>query len=256
MPVEDLSSVLTPHPKRSLAEDIVDHLREAIYSGHLAPNERLREEVLASVLGLSRGPVREALAQLEREGLVIREPHRGATVARLSMEDLDEVHSLRLALEQLAVRQAIRTADERYFDEMQKVIDEMGVCLARGITTQEAAELDTRFHELICEASGHKRLLNMWANLRPQIHIFLLSRNVVNNDFRTYMVPDHQIILDILRARDEARALEMLEAHLKGAYERILKSYSNQTQPPDDSAEKAPKTKGTRQPKRGDTNGR
>ncbi len=251
MPVENLSNVLAPHPKRSLAEDIVDHLREAIYSGHLAPNERLREEVLASVLGLSRGPVREALAQLEREGLVIREPHRGATVARLSLEDLDEVHSLRLALEQLAIKEAIRnSADPHYFDQMQKVIDEMGVCLARGITTQEAAELDTRFHELICEASGHKRLVNMWLMLRPQIHIFLLSRNVVNADFSKYMLPDHQRILDILRAGDEQQALAKIEDHLKGAYERILKSYSTQVQDTNGSAGKKPKV--TRDSKRGD----
>ena len=228
MPIEDLSKILAPHSKRSLADDIIDHLREAIYRGHLAPNERLREEVLASALGLSRGPVREALAQLEREGLVIREPHRGATVARLSLDDLEEVHSLRLALEQLAVVEAMRKADPAYLDEMQRVIDEMEVCLARGITTQEAAILDTRFHELICHASGHTRLLNMWSMLRPQIHIFLLSRNVVNQDFRDYIVPDHQDLLNVMRAGNEERALETLRAHLKGAYERILRSYSMQ----------------------------
>lgn len=230
MPIEDLSKVLAPHSRRSLAEDIIDHLRDAIYRGHLAPEERLREEVLASALGLSRGPVREALAQLEREGLVIREPHRGATVARLSLDDLDEVHSLRLALEQLAVTEAMRMTDQSYLDEMQSVIDEMGVCLERGITTQEAALLDTRFHEIICVASGHKRLYNMWSTLRPQIHIFLLSRNVVNQDFRDYMVPDHQVLLDAMRTGDEAGAMDILRGHLKGAYERILKSYSKQVE--------------------------
>src|SRR5579871_5727187 len=160
MPLDDLSGVLVPPVKRSLAEDIVDRLREAIYSGQLAPNERLREEVLASFLGLSRGPVREALAQLEREGLVIRQPNRGATVARLSIEDLEEVYSLRLALEQLAIQEAISKGEPSYFDEMQKVVDEMRVCMQRGITTQEAARLDLGFHELIYVASGHKRLLN------------------------------------------------------------------------------------------------
>src|ERR1700682_5240471 len=108
MPIGEMSNFLVPPSKHTLAEDIVDRLREAIYSGQLPPNKRLREEVLASFLGLSRGPVREALAQLEREGLVIRQPNRGATVARLSLEDLEEVYSLRLALEQLAVREVIR----------------------------------------------------------------------------------------------------------------------------------------------------
>src|SRR5215468_7005701 len=145
MPVEDLSEILVPPPKRSLSEDIVDRLREAIYSGQLAPNERLREDVLASLFGLSRGPVREALVQLEHEGLVIRHPNRGATVARLSLEDLDEVYSLRLALEELAVKQAIKNAEPEIYEQMQGVVNEMQVCLDRGITTQEAARLDIRF---------------------------------------------------------------------------------------------------------------
>ncbi len=226
MPTNDLSGILLPAAKHTLAEDIVDRLREAIYSGQLAPNQRLREEVLASMLGLSRGPVREALAQLEREGLVIRQPNRGATVARLSLEDLDEVYSLRLALEQLAIRQAIRHAEPHHFQEMQKVIQTMAEYLDRGITTQEAATLDMSFHEIIYNASKHKRLLNFWATLRPQIHIFLLSRNVVNMDFREYILPTHQAIVDVLRQRDEAQALLTIEEHLKGAYERILKSYA------------------------------
>lgn len=223
---------LSPVEKRSLSVDIVDRVREAIYTGQLAPNERLREDQLAALFGLSRGPVREALVQLEREGLVIRTPNRGATVARLSLEDLDEVYSLRLALEQLAVTQAIRRADVAYLDQMQAVVNEMQACLDRGITTQDAARLDIRFHELIYEASGHRRLFNAWATLRPQIHIFLLSRNVVNNDYSEVLVSDHQKLLDLIRSRDEAAALAKLQDHLRGAYERVYKSYSVRLETP------------------------
>jgi DNA-binding GntR family transcriptional regulator len=226
MPIENLAATLILPIKRSLAEDVVDRLREAIYKGQLAPSERLREEVLASFLGLSRGPVREALAQLEREGLVIRHPNRSVTVARLSLDDLEEVYSLRLALEQLAVKKAIKNADSTYFEQMQTIVSEMQACLERGITTQEAAHLDLRFHELIYEASHHRRLLSAWSTLRPQIHVFLLSRNVANEDFRLYLVAGHQELLDVMMLRDETRALEMLHTHLMAAYERVLKSYS------------------------------
>src|SRR5258706_1103397 len=123
MPSDDLLNTLVPPQRRSLAEDIVDRLREAIYSGQLTPNERLREEVLADFLRVSRGPIREALSQLEREGLVIKEPNKGATVARLSRQDLDEVYSLRLALEQLAIQQAVHHAESHHLAEMQTVID-------------------------------------------------------------------------------------------------------------------------------------
>ena len=226
MPVDDLMNRLAPLAKRSLSEDIVDRMREAIYSGQLAPNERLREDVLASVFGLSRGPVREALVQLEHEGLVIRQPNRGATVARLSLEDLDEVYSLRVAVETLAVQQAIKNAEPEYFDQMQDVVNEMQACIDRGITTQEAARLDIRFHELTYLASHHKRLLNVWSTLRPQIHIFLLSRNVVNTDYREVLVSGHQKLLDLIRAGDEAQALSMLQSHLRVAYERVYKSHA------------------------------
>jgi DNA-binding GntR family transcriptional regulator len=80
--------------KRSLADDVVDRLRDAIFHGSFKPGEALREEQLAAMLDVSRGPVREALVQLEREGLVLVRRHRGATVARLSRSDLEDVYSL------------------------------------------------------------------------------------------------------------------------------------------------------------------
>jgi DNA-binding GntR family transcriptional regulator len=225
MPSDDFSNILVPPQKRSLADDIVDRLREAIFNGKFAPNERLREETLAEFLRVSRGPIREALGQLEREGLVVKEPNRGARVARLSRKDLDEVHSLRMALEKLAVREAVRNAEARHIEELESVVQAMIAALERGITPQEAARLDVRFHEVLYESTKHQRLQNFWAMLRPQIHVFLLSRNVVNADFREHIISGHQAIVDAIRSRDEARAVAVIEDHLLGAYERILQSY-------------------------------
>ena len=211
--------------KRSLADDVVECLREAIWTGNLPPGMKLREEQLAEFLGVSRGPIREALGQLEREGLVIREPNKGATVARLSREDLEEVYSLRLGLERLAVTLAVRNAEAQQLAEMQSVVGMMAAAVERGITEQEAATLDIRFHEILCQASKHKRLLNFWAILRPQIYIFFLSRNVANSDFREHIVTSHQGIFDAVRDHDETRAIRLLEEHLRDAYERILPIY-------------------------------
>src|SRR5215468_8309890 len=114
---------LTPAVKRSLADDVVDRLRDAIFHGSFKPGEPLREEQLAASLDVSRGPVREALVQLEREGLVIVRRHRGATVARLSRLDAEEVYSLRLALERLAVQRAVRSATEADFAALEEVME-------------------------------------------------------------------------------------------------------------------------------------
>lgn len=232
----DFLSTLTPPQKRSLGTDVVDRLRDAICSGRLPPKERLREEALAEFLQVSRGPIREALVQLEREGLVIREPNRGATVARLSYEDLEEVYSLRMALERLAVQGALRHASAQHLDEMQTIVNEMGEALRRGITGQEAATLDLQFHEVIYQASQNKRLYEFWSVLRPQIHIFLLTRTVANPDFRDHLLISHMSILDAIRAKDEPRTMAIIEDHLQGSYRRVLISYTQATNAADQAA--------------------
>jgi DNA-binding GntR family transcriptional regulator len=216
---------LTPPRKRSLADDIVDRLRSAILNGTFKPGQPLREEQLAASLDVSRGPIREALVQLEREGLVMTRRHRGAIVARLSRADVEEVYSLRLAIESLAMRQAVRHATDEDFAAMEGVLDTFRAAFASGPNEQVIADLDVRFHDLIYQAAHHQRLYDCWANLRAQIYIFLLSRNVVNPDFRVVTVRSHQELLDILRARDEVRAVQMIEEHLLGAYERVIQSY-------------------------------
>ncbi|MEO7911494.1 MAG: GntR family transcriptional regulator [Roseiflexaceae bacterium] len=217
---------LTPTVKRSLADDVVDRLRNAIFHGSFKPGEALREEQLAAMLDVSRGPVREALVQLEREGLVIVRRHRGATVARLSRGDLEDVYSLRLALERLAVQRAARIATDQDFAAMEAVLADFDIALLRGPSEKEIAELDVRFHDLIYQAARHQRLYDCWANLKAQIYIFLLSRNVADPDFREITVKSHAALLDALRTRDEARATSEIEAHLRGAYDRVVRGYS------------------------------
>src|SRR3954467_13985036 len=175
---DNFDDPLVPAPKRSLADDVVERLRKAIWSGRLAPDERLREELLAEFLGVSRGPIREALTRLEREGLVVKQPNRGAVVARLSPEDLAEVFSLRLAIERLAVRMAVRNAEPQHLDQMQAVIDQLAALQVETMTEQQAAALDVEFHEILYQSARHKRLYDTWATLKPQVYIFLLTRNV------------------------------------------------------------------------------
>jgi DNA-binding GntR family transcriptional regulator len=84
---------------------------------------------------------------------------------------------------------------------------------------------------LIYQASKHERLYECWTNLRPQIQIMLLSRNVANPDFRDFAVTGHQAILDVLISEDEARAIQVIDDHLHVAYDRVMKSYGSQTTP-------------------------
>jgi DNA-binding GntR family transcriptional regulator len=220
----DLSNVLIPPEKRVLAQDVAARLREAILQGHFAPGERLREEQLANALGVSRGPVREALGQLERQGLVVINRNRGAAVAQLSREDLEELYTLRLAIEELAVRRATRFVDEATIAGFDAIVAAIQQAIARGVSEAEAAELDLQLHDLIYRTARHRRLEETWANLRPQIHILLLSRNVAHGDFREMLLTSHQDIVDAIRDRDEERAVAFIHEHLAGSYERVERS--------------------------------
>jgi len=220
----ELAAVLSMPEKRALSDDVASRLRTAILNGAFAPGERLREEALARALGVSRGPVREALVELERQGLVVINRNRGAVVAQLSRDDLEELYTLRLALEELAVRRAAEASDATAIAAMRDRIDRMQAALERGITEQDAAEFDLGFHDLIYDAAHHRRLKDAWMIMRPQIHILLLTRNLADRDFREMLVVEHQRLLDAIVQADPEVAARTIRGHLSGSYDRVSKS--------------------------------
>jgi len=202
--------------RNSLSVGVAGRLREAIMSGRFPPGERLREIPLATMLGVSRGPVREALLRLQDEGLVVTERHRGSTVARLSDQDEVEVRSLRLALERLAVQRAVRTASEPDLRALEALIIRLKTAFTSTLSTQKIAAFEIEFHDRIYRMARHARLYRCWANLRSQIYIVHLSRNVDRPGMRRYSIARHQALLNALRARDEAAALRLVEEHVRG----------------------------------------
>jgi DNA-binding GntR family transcriptional regulator len=224
----DAPSFLTPASTVLLSEEVVDRIREAILMREFEPGDRLREEQLAKSLRVSRGPVRNALLQLEREGMVIRRRNRGALVAHLSRADLEEVYSLRHAVEPVACVWAARNAVEADFVELQTIIDGYAR-LTSKVTVQDAAEADLTFHDALYAAARHRRLLSLWQDLRPQVYLFLLARKYVHTkEFRDVMVVNHTRILDVIRARDEAAATAVAAAHVQTSYARVLDSYADE----------------------------
>ena len=223
--MDESASILIPTQKHSLADDATEKIRQAILEGQLVPGEHLREEVLAEMLIVSRGPVREALTRLEQEALVVREPNRGVFVRQLNRSDVDEVYSLRLALEKLAVPLAIENPRGFELQAMQQTVDQMRIKSAQGISSHEAAKLNTAYHEQLCAASGHRRLLASWTNLRSQIYLFLLTRSEVNSEFLKTFHVMHQEILDAIVVKDETRATALLEKHFLAAYNDVTGHY-------------------------------
>lgn len=238
---ETPAPALTLRPKRTLAEEVTEQLRDAIFRGHFAPGQRLSEEQLARTLGVSRGPIREAFVRLEREGLIASQANRRSLVAQLSRRDLEEVYTMRLALERLAVQYAVDAAQPEDFAAMAANIQALEAAVVRGLTEQTAAALDIGFHDLLYQAARHAHVRAAWANIRSEVYLFLLSRNRANPDFRDRTIAQaHAGILQALMARDSQRAVAAIEVHLRGAYDYIAQNYPDQAAAAADGASPKP----------------
>ncbi len=214
-----LDDAVIPH-RRSLSDDVVDRLRSAIVRGTFVPGQRLNEVALAEAFSVSRGPIREALTILEREGLLQVERHRGARVTLLSRRDIDEIYELRLALERLAMERAAMLATSEDCAAMARIVELLRDAVERKDAFSVVA-LDVQFHDCIYRAARHDRLYQSWALLRPQIETFLSSRPSEQSAYLDKAVAEHTDLLDVIRRHARDEAVVMIENHIRSAYDRV-----------------------------------
>jgi DNA-binding GntR family transcriptional regulator len=218
-----------------MADEVADRVREAIYAGVYAPGAPLREVELATALRVSRGPVREALLRLEREGLVSSEWHRGTTVTTLSAEDADELYSLREVLEELAVQRLIRHATDAELQAVRAAADRMDGAADKHTTVQQ----DLDFHDAVFAAAHHRRLEEAWRAIRSQVHLFLLIRLGISDDeYARHVATEHHELADVLIARDEERALQLFADHRRHSAALVAAQISQNS--PQPAANRAP----------------
>lgn len=216
----EVASGLRPAPRRGLADHAADAIRAAIFSGEIQLGERLIEEDLAERLNVSRGPVREAFVRLAEEGLVHLERHRGATVSRLSVEEVHEIYSLRVALERLAVERACESATADDLADMHAVLRQFAQ-LQPPPDPSRVAELDVAFHDALFRAAHHERLFGAWRVLRSQIRLYLDRRATGTEDLDAWLASHEQLVLLVERRLPE-EAKQAVETHIDGAYRKLL----------------------------------
>ena len=193
-------------------EKVLERLREMVLRGELRPGERLREEDLATLFGVSRGPVREAIRALEVSGLAVRVQRRGSFVSPFGPHDLEEVFSLRGVLEELAVRRAMTKHPLDVVSELERCIRGMREADASG-DRDALLEYDLAFHSAFYAAADHGRLLATWRSLIDPIRV-LVS---VTSQALSRTVPDHELILAAAR-RGPDECVAAVRAHLAAAY--------------------------------------
>ena len=217
--------------RRVLADVVTDDLRDAIIAHELEPGRRLAEDDLANQMGVSRGPVREALARLEREGLVVIERHKGARIASWGRADVEEIFSLRLVLEQLAIEWACKNATAADVSALESVVKEFRKLSDKQRTIKAVSKLDLEFHTAIFDAAHHDRLSRAWEILRSQIHSFLIYTwtrdELINKTIMDSWDKDHHVFVEIIKKRDIEKGLKEIKAHVERGLTRVSKHFVN-----------------------------
>lgn len=197
----------------SLREAVYQTLRRAILTNMFQPGERLMEMKLASQLGVSRTPVREAIHLLEKESLVRQEPHRGVVVAGITLKQLRDVLEVRSMLEELAVQLACRRAAESDFERLRQAAEDFARAVKQGADVTELAARDVAFHDVIYHMTDNDKLIQMVANLWEQIYRYRIE---YLKDVRrgAALVQEHQEMVKALCARNEEAAVETARLHI------------------------------------------
>ena len=211
--------VLPLAPSDRIADSVYTALRDAIFAGTLRPGTRLSVPALASQLGVSRSPVREAVLRLTQEQLAREEPRRGAVVASVGPEELARLYEVREVLEGLAARLAVENCGRRLVTDLEAV-------LAYHAQAVEDAALDThmeadmRFHSLIRKASGNPELIGILDSIQTRVRLAMITTTVTAGPRRA--LADHQAILDAISSGDPGEAERRAREHVSRLRRSLL----------------------------------
>jgi DNA-binding GntR family transcriptional regulator len=202
------------------AAEVADLLRGAIVAGELAPNERLVEQDIARDLDTNRAVVRGALALLEQQRLVVREPNRGVRVRTYTAEEAAEILETRAALEGLVARRAARAIDADGERALRAVLGEMRACHDRG-DLLAYSQLNGKLHRTISEIGHHDTASMLLASLQSQA-VRYQFRTVLQPGRITQSLAEHAAIVDALAAHDEDAAERAMRAHIGSVMATVL----------------------------------
>jgi DNA-binding GntR family transcriptional regulator len=211
----ELKAITDGLQRLSLRQQVATLLRKDILRGIYLPGDRIVEAEIACKLNISRGPVREAIRQLEEEGLVLYSNNRGCTVTILEPEDAWEIYLLRADLECLAIKLCGGKLEAPALAEMQHCIQTMEEA-ARANDLAEIVEQDHHFHSIICKASKNKRLHKLWASLNNSSYALFLTVLSTHSGSLSEMAGKHQKVLDKLRLGEDGPACQSVKDHYLG----------------------------------------
>lgn len=219
-----------PPSRQTLTDSVYEAVQEMVMEQHIEPGARVNIDLLARQLNVSPTPVREALARLEMDGLVIKEPLRGYTITpTLDVKSFNDLYDLRRLLEPFAARAAAERRDdkvlralEREISDMRQTVKASGGSAGKGYHEyRDFAWQDARFHEVIAGTSGNGLLSDTLRRLRSHLHLYRLYHLYYTTaEIGTATVIEHEAILAAIRAGDADRAEVAMLEHINRSRDR------------------------------------
>ncbi|MGB4137226.1 MAG: GntR family transcriptional regulator [Microbacterium sp.] len=203
---------LKPVSNESLRDRVASTIRESILDGSLPPGAKLTEPELARQLETSRGPIREALRDLEQEGLVKSQAHRSVRVVEITREEVLEVLlPIRLVIEEYGFRRAVSTFSDEDLGALGKILDDMKDAAAAG-DAEAVGYLDIEFHRYVIESAGQEQCAQIWRSLQPRIRAHF--RKEQKTQPLDSVVDEHAQLLEALESRDADLLMNRVNDHV------------------------------------------
>jgi DNA-binding GntR family transcriptional regulator len=199
----------------TLRNQVYKDIKGAVIQGKLRPGQRLREADLSDEMGVSRGPIREAILLLEREGLLVTQTHRETTVSVVEKDEVEMLlNPLRILLESYCIRKILPSLMESHFTDLSNIVDE----LIEGCENNDLDQVvikDLQFHEYLVNLLNEPYLLNLWSGISSRIVFHFISNSRVHqeNNF-SKLIEEHKTLLEILKTKDWPRIEAELEKHI------------------------------------------
>ncbi len=205
--------------RKTLTEEAYDAIRAQIFSRQLRPGTRLVVTTLARELQLSATPINEALAALDREGLVAYAPHRGYSVQTVPLDSAEEIYTVREALEVLGVRLAAERGTGKAIGDLKQIVEGSRKAVRQG-DTATFGDLDILFHRTIAIASGYDLLTRIVDLIQGQLRLLMSTVVSAPGRFRG-ACEEHELIFEAIRTRDPDRAESLMRRHIANARQAL-----------------------------------
>lgn len=202
-------------PKREpkvISHEVASDIKKAIMDGYIKPGEKINETKIAKDMGISRSPVREALQELKKEGVVINIPYKGTYVNLLGKKDVEDMYIVRGLLESYAVEFLIKNKNDNIIELLRQNVKD----IEKSVEKKQKKELvknDLQFHRNLCKFTKNQQLINLWEGFQSQVEILITLESGFYERF-DLLATEHRDLLSLIIDGKIKKAQEKIKAHI------------------------------------------